>query len=222
MRDILKSSFPLFIICLAVALCLSLVNNITKDTIDKRSKEDAEEQRRQVLTAAKTFKEVTNWKEDDKSGIIREAYAGFDGEKLVGYVFSAYPKGYGGEINVTVGVGSDKRISGVRIGDNKETPGLGTKVSENDFFEQYSHKEIEKPFKVVKQLSSKDNVSSKDNEIQAVSGATVSSSENQTSSNDNEIQAISGATISSKAVTSAVQASADLGKILLNKGGNGE
>jgi len=217
MREIFKSSLPLFIICLVVALCLSLVNNLTKDTIDKRSKEDAEEQRRQVLNDAKSFKEVANWKENDKSGIIREAYAGFDGEKLVGYVFSVYPKGYGGEIKVTVGIGSDKRISGVRIGDNKETPGLGTKISEKDFFEQYSQKEIEKPFNVVKQLSSKDN------EIQAVTGATVSSTaDNQASSNNNEIQAISGATISSKAVTSAVQAAADLGKILLNKGGNGE
>ncbi len=152
---------------------------------------DAEEQRKQVMNEAKSFKEIENWKKKDGSGIIGEAYAAYAGEKHVGYVFSVFPKGYGGEIKVTVGVGIDKRISGVRIGENKETPGLGTKVSEDGFIGQYSGKSIQKAFEVVKRPAAADS----------------------------EIQAISGATISSKAVTSAVQASAELGNKLLQDGG---
>lgn len=192
MREMIKNTLPLFIICFVVALCLAFVNSSTKSVIEERNKKDAEEQRRQVMNAAKSFKEVEDWKEKDQSGMIREVYAGYDGDKVVGYVFSVYPKGYGGEINVTVGVGIDKRISDVRIGENSETPGLGTKVSEEGFYRQYSQKDIDKTFTVVKQNPSREN----------------------------EIQAISGATISSKAVTSAIQASADLGKVLLENGGS--
>lgn len=191
MRDMVKPTISLLTICFVVALCLALVNGITKDTIKQRAEKDAEEQRIQVLSEAKNFKEIDNWKDKDDSGLIREAYAAYDGEKLVGYVFGAYPKGYGGEIKVTVGVDSDRRISGVVIGDHNETPGLGAKTSDEKFTGQYADKEIQQVFKVVKVPPEADN----------------------------DIQAVSGATVSSKAVTSAVQASAELGSKLIQDGG---
>jgi len=192
MRDTIKTTLPLLLICFVVALCLAFVNSKTKDTIIERAKSDAETQRRQVMTEAKSFDEIKDWQDKDESGIIHEAYAAYDGQELVGYVFSAIPKGYGGGIQVTVGVGIDNTISGVKIGDNKETPGLGSKASQESFTDQYLGKEIQKEFQVVKRFTS----------------------------SDNEIEAISGATISTKAVTSAVQASAKLGDKLLKDGGN--
>lgn len=192
MREMVKTTIPLFVICFFVALCLAFVNSCTKATIVERNNENAQEQRKQVMSEAKSFTEISGWEDKDQSGIIKEAYAGYDGEKLVGYVFSAYPKGYGGEIKVTVGVGFDKKILGVRIGDNKETPGLGAKASEEVFYGQYAQKDIEKPFRVVK----------------------------GTPTDENEIQAISGATISSNAVTNAVSACADLAAMLFKDGGD--
>lgn len=191
MRDMVKPTISLLVICFVVSLCLALVNSLTKDTIKQRAEKDAEEQRMQVLNEAKSFKKIDNWKDKDESGLVREAYAAYDGETLVGYVFSTYPKGYGGEIKVTVGVDEDRKISGVRIGDNKETPGLGSIVSDKDFLAQYSGDDIQKAFQVVKRSPEADN----------------------------EIEAISGATISSKAVTNAVQASAELGNKLFEDGG---
>lgn len=190
MRDMIKTAMPLFIICFIVALCLACVNALTSNTIKQKEILTAENQRKEVMNTAKSFQELNDWKEKDESGLIKEVYAAYDGQKLVGYVFSAYPKGYGGEIKVTVGIDSDKNISGVRIGENNETPGLGAKASDDEFTGQYSGMTILKEFKVVKKLPEADN----------------------------EIQAISGATISSKAVTSAVQASAKLGYKLLGKG----
>lgn len=194
MRDMVKPTISLLVICFVVTFCLALVNDVTKDTIKQRAEKDAEELRIQVMSEAKSFKEITDWKDKDESGLIREAYAAYEGEKLVGYVFSASPKGYGGEMKVTVGVNDDKKITGVRIGDNKETPGLGSKASDEKFTGQYSNKDIEKAFKVVKVPPQADN----------------------------DVQAISGATISSKAVTKAVQASAELGNKLLQNGGEGK
>lgn len=192
MRNILKTTLSLFVICFVTALLLAFVNSITEGKIADRAKSDAEEKRKQVMTEAKTFEQIKDWQGKDESGIISEAFAAYDGQELIGYVFSVAPKGYGGEMQVTVGVKADKTISGVKIGDNKETPGLGSKASDERFSGQYSGKEIQNGFKVVKRSPSADN----------------------------EIEAISGATISSKAVTSAVEASAVLGEKLLKDGGN--
>ena len=190
MREMIKTTVALLVICFVTALGLAFVNSITKETIVIRAQADAQEQRRQVMPDAKTFKQIDGWNKDDKSGIIREVFEAFDGTKAIGYVFGAYPKGYGGEIKVTVGVVNNK-ISGVKIGDNKETPGLGTKAADESFVGQYKNADISKTFKVIKTAPK----------------------------NENEIEAISGATISSKAVTKAVQASADLTASLLKNGG---
>lgn len=194
MRDMIKPSLSLFIICLITAFCLAFVNNTTKDTIAQRTQKDAEEQRRQVLSEADSFKRLEAQEGVEYGTLIREAYAAYSGDRFVGYVFSAYPSGYGGEMAVTVGVGSDGRITGVRIGANEETPGLGSKTVEDGFTGQYTGKSIDNSIKVVKVPPRADD----------------------------EIQAVSGATISSGAVTSAVQASADMAKKLLRERDGGD
>lgn len=194
MRDMVKPTLSLFIICLVVSFLLAFVNGITKDTIVQRTAADAEEQRKLVLSEASNFKKIDSWEDKDKSGLIREAYAAYSGDNLIGYVFSASPKGYGGEIAVTVGISSENKISGVKIGGNSETPGLGSKTANDDFTGQYKDKDVKKDLIVVKRP------------------ATV----------DNEIQAVSGATISSAAVTKAVKASAELGSKLLQEQNGGE
>lgn len=194
MRDMIKPTLSLFIICLVVSFCLAFVNGITKGTITERNAMDAEEQRKLVLSKADSFKPVEGWKGKDESGLVREVYAAYSGDNLVGYVFSAFPKGYGGEIAVTVGISSENKVTGVKIGSNSETPGLGSKTANDDFTGQYQDKDITKDFTVVKRPASADN----------------------------EIQAVSGATVSSTAVTKAVQASARLGSKLLREKDGGE
>jgi electron transport complex protein RnfG len=194
MRDMVKPTISLFIICLVVSFCLAFVNGITKDTIAQRIEKDAEEQRKLVLSEASSFKLAEGWEDKDESGLIRQAYAAYNGEVLIGYVFSVFPKGYGGEIAVTVGISSENKISGVKIGNNNETPGLGTKTADDKFIGQYQDKDILKDFIVVKRPAAADN----------------------------EIQAVSGATISSTAVTKAVQASAALGSKMLQEQNGGE
>jgi electron transport complex protein RnfG len=191
MRDMIKPAVSLFIICFVTAFCLAFVNNITKEPIVQRMEADAEEKRKQVLSQAESFEKLEGWEAQDESGIIKEVYAAYIGEELAGYVFSATPKGFGGEIAVTVGIDSEYTITGVKIGDNQETPGLGSKTADDKFTKQYSGKDIGNEIKIVKRPASADD----------------------------EIQAVSGATVSSRAVTSAVQASAELGEKLLENGG---
>ncbi len=192
-RRLIDPALRLFIICFATALCLAVVNLITKDTIALRVEQAAEEQRLQVMSAADSFEKLEGWEDQDGTGLVKEVYVAYSGGRLVGYVFSAVSSGYGGDIPVTVGVGKDGTITGVRVGDNEETPGLGSKVAGEKFISQYEGKAIS-------------------GELRIVSGP---------ASAEDEIQAISGATRSTKAVNSAVQASADLGAKLLQQNGGG-
>ncbi len=192
MRDLIKPAISLFIICLITTFCLAFVNSITKDTIIERELSDAEEKRKLVLDDADSFKILDGEADKDESGLIDEVYAAYSGEELVGYVFNSSPKGYGGEIAVTVGVSSENIITGVQIGNNSETPGLGSKTANKEFTEQFQSKDISGDIVVVKRPVSKDN----------------------------EIQAVSGATISTNAVTKAVEASAGLAEKLLDGGDN--
>ncbi len=191
MRDMVKPAVKLFVICFVVALCLALVNSATKEVIAERTKAAGEEQRRQVIKEAESFEELEGWKENGYEDMIGDVYAAYKGDELLGYVFTAAPKGYGGEMKVIVGISKHKEVLGVAIGDNSETPGLGSKVAEDKFKGQYEGKSIEKPFEVVKGKAS----------------------------GENEIEAVSGATITSKAVTDAVRSSAELAEGLLKDGG---
>lgn len=190
MREFIKPAISLFIICMITTLCLATVNSITKDTIAARELSDAQEQRKLVFSDADSFEKLEDEADKDESGLIREVYAAYSEQNLIGYVFNAVPKGYGGEIAVTVGVSNDKKITGVRVGNNSETPGLGSKTANKEFTDQFQEKDISSEIVVVKRSASQDN----------------------------EIQAVSGATISTNAVTRAVQASAGLAEKLLDGG----
>ena len=75
-------------------------------------------------------------------------------------------KGFGGRMDVIVGFFLDGTISGFKVIDHKETPGLGTKVNEKRFQEQFSGLNPGKHILKVKQDGG---------EIDAVTAATISS-----------------------------------------------
>jgi len=181
LKDIVKPAVVLFIICFAVSAALALTYSATREKIAERASIDAENAKREVLQKARSFKAVDInelVKGNSQSDIVREAYVGLNGSKVEGYVFSTVTKGYGGDINIIVGVDMDGRVTGVKVGDNKETPGLGTKASEKPFLSQLVDIIPTGEFVIVKTKKTKPE----------------------------EVEAISGATITSRAVVKAVQA----------------
>ena len=94
-----------------------------------------------------------------------------------GYVITTTDKdGFGGNIQITVGIKKDGTINGVSILSISETAGLGMKATEPSFYNQYVNKKADK------------FVVSKDG------------------GDGEQIDALSGATITSRAVTGAVNA----------------
>lgn len=189
LRDVIKSGLILFIISLTVALALAFTYSVTKDTIETRKMEKAEEARGLVMSYAETFEKLENL--DLSSSIIKAVYNGIADGSVVGRVFEIEGSGYGGPIQITVGIDSEGLITGVHIGDNSETPGLGQKVTKENFLSQFKGISFEQSLKAVKNPSDKEE----------------------------EIHIASGATVSSEAVVDAVQAAMDLNReIITSKG----
>lgn len=109
----------------------------------------------------------------DKQGISKSyiVYDAFDNSgKVEGHVIKATGQGYGDKIELLLGLDPDgKKITGLYILDQKETPGLGAKVAEDAWRDQFIGKSTDKPLVVVKGKPVSNN------DIDAVSGATISS-----------------------------------------------
>jgi len=185
--SIVKPTLILFLVCAVITGALAYVNGITKDIIQKRTEEAQEQFRQEVMSEADRFvKKDTEGKPEQVSGI----YEAYSGDTLKGYVVDVVTKGYGGEMKLTVGVNTEGKVTGVVIGDNNETPGLGSKAKEPGFTGQFKEVTVNDTLSVVKQ--------------------------NKKSAN--EIETISGATITSRAVAGGVQVALDLVKSITEGG----
>jgi len=109
-------------------------------------------------TLRSIFPEMSRYEIEDGIYVIYE-----DGEKA-GYAFTAAGGGYGGNIDILVGLDSGFEIKGISILSQTETPGLGARITESSFTDQF------------KGLSA-DSIAlrSEGGNIDAITGATISS-----------------------------------------------
>lgn len=115
----------LLIIAAISAGCLAGVNSMTKGVIENNKIETANAARKEVLPAAVKFEESLA-KENEGLKFI----PGVDSsENVIGYVVVVDQGGYGGNINFSLGIDLDGEITGLRIMNHQETPGLGAKIT---------------------------------------------------------------------------------------------
>jgi electron transport complex protein RnfG len=169
-NEIVRLGLILFSITFVVALVLALGNMATAGKIEALNQQLQDEARKSVLPSATEFEEVKveGLGEGDYK-IVKNIYAGKSDGKVVGYTVGVAPNGFGGPIDMIVGIDSSKKITGINIVNFQETPGLGTKATEPKFKDQYNGKSVASPLAVIK------NGTPKDNEIVAISGATITS-----------------------------------------------
>ena len=92
------------------------------------------------------------------------------GKVMSGWVVKARGQGYADNLEVLIGVDPDvETITGLFILEQKETPGLGNKITLPAWREQFAGRKTAEPFVVVKEKSKASNT------IDAVTGATISS-----------------------------------------------
>lgn len=162
-NDIFKPVVVLLAICVVIPLALSLTNKITVNRIAELEKKNTNETMASLISAEE-FEEKTFGSEN-----IFNYYVAKSEDKEIGYIFVTKAKGYGGEISVMTAVNIDGTVKSVAILDaSNETPGLGQNVTKESFYSQFTGKK-----EGVKVL--KNGADSEKNEIDAVTGATISS-----------------------------------------------
>lgn len=168
MREILKLGLILLIITTVAAAVLGFTNEVTKAPIENQIIQANISARQSVLPDAEEFEPLETELFNGYDNIL-EVYKGMKNGTPVGYTIKANSNGYGGPIEVMIGIGQDGIVHGVSVGNHTETPGLGAKASEDSFKGQYTGKSADGELTVIKSGVPKDN------EVQAIAGATISS-----------------------------------------------
>ncbi|MEF2877261.1 MAG: RnfABCDGE type electron transport complex subunit G [Blautia sp.] len=188
-NTIIKDTIILTLITLVAGGLLGLVYEITKAPIAQQEEMAKQEAYKAVFEDADSFEvcveaddaDIAKYLADNgfTAQTVNEVMEAKDasGETL-GYAFNmTTSEGYGGDIVFSMGVRLDGTLNGISLLTLNETAGLGMNADKPEFKDQYQDKNVES-FEVTK------------------TGAAA----------DNEINAISGATITSNAVTGGVNA----------------
>lgn len=135
-KDFVMPIAVLTIICLVMAVLLALTNNVTAPIIEEAEKAAAAEARAEVMPQADGFEPVDVAAEDLPGSVI-DVYKATNG---AGYVVQLAGDGYGGKktLKVIVGVDADGFITDTKVMSHSETPGLGSRVAEADFNDQFN------------------------------------------------------------------------------------
>ena len=138
--DIFKVGFRLFAITAIAACFLAVVNEVTSPII-KTNKENAQiEANKSVVKDAVSF-DMTEYQ--DEEGIVSSVFEGKDANgNVCGYAVSVLPKGYGGEISLTVGIDNECKVIGMEVISQSETAGLGARCTEKEFQNRFRTKKI--------------------------------------------------------------------------------
>ena len=153
---------------LLMGICFAILLAFTQTSLQGRIDENRVRALNQAI--AEVVPGVETKEELEIDGNTAYKCMGADGN-LVGWAVDATGGGFIDKIRVVVGLSPDgDTITGIKAVEHLETPGLGNKIdSGNPFPEQFAGKSAATPLELVKTQPSKDN------EIQAITGATYSS-----------------------------------------------
>lgn len=139
------------VVFIAVAL-LGLTDTIVRPKIEWQKEQKIQ---RQLL---EIFPDMT---EHTLEGDIYTIYS--NGAEI-GFAFLAVGKGYGGLIDILIGLEDETTLKGVTIVSHLESPGLGARITETEFTDQFTGTDI-----------ADIALRQKGGEIDAITGATISS-----------------------------------------------
>jgi electron transport complex protein RnfG len=163
-----KLTVPLVVICLVCSFLVAYAHDATKAAIEKKAADDTKAAYAQVLPAVGdlTKEKIPAF---SKENLIKDVECSKKDGKVNGYIYTVTPSGYGGPLDLMVGIGVDGKITGIKVLQHSETPGLGAKSTEPAFPKEFVGKDTKSEIKVTKSASPKAD------EIKAITAATITS-----------------------------------------------
>jgi len=126
LKEILLPTLSLFVICLVIAGALAGVDAVTKEPIAANEAKAADVAREEIFPGARFVDNGDYFTAMDQNGTP------------IGYCVESAAQGYGGLIKVAVGLDLKGNVTKVQIlSCDGETPGLGQKVKDEGFLEQF-------------------------------------------------------------------------------------
>ncbi len=159
-KDDIVAILVLTIIVTTSVATLAVTDSVTREKIEEAKRMEIQQ------NLAVQFPDMTDFIFDKKIGVYT-IYMGntSDEDNIIGYAFEAQGSGYGGTIEMLVTLKDFETLNGIAIISHMETPGLGAKITESSFTDQF------------KNLAIEDIALRSDNgQVDAISGATISSS----------------------------------------------
>lgn len=174
MESTLKNMIlSLFGVTFLASTCVALVYMVTKEPIQAAEQAAIELSLTNVLPSF-DMSEKSSLMVDD---LPIDVYTATKGDKVVGYaVKSSSKSGYSGLITLMVGIDPSSKVLGVSVLSHKETPGLGSKMTEAN-----------------------------NSLIKSVKGESLSKIDLRVKKDGGDIDALSGATITSRAYGDAIK-----------------
>lgn len=165
-HEIARLSAILCSITSVTALLLGIVNGITAPIIEEIQIKATNEAMQVLVVGATDFERLEI--PENSNPLVKEFYIGTNGADTVGYCIKVSPYGYGGPIEIVVALDNSGVVLGTEIIDHTETSNLGSKIKDDPSF---SAQFIGKSTSLVITKTGATAV----NEIDAISGATISS-----------------------------------------------
>lgn len=161
-----KMILILTIICGACGFLLAGVKHATEDRIEDQIMHYVKGPAVKNVLAAATNDPVQDRRQIQVDDTPLTVFIGKKEGETVYLAYETTADGFGGEMGVMVGYDiQNDRLAGIGITSHKETPGVGSRVTQGDFTDRF----------VGKLLSARFQVKSDGGEIDAVTGATISS-----------------------------------------------
>ncbi len=129
-KQYLRPVLVLVLICMVVGVALSAVNAVTAPIIAANDEATTLATYAEALPEADSFTQL----ECDIDGVSAVLVA----DNGAGYVIAAQARGYGGQVPLVVSFSNEGEILAVIIMDNDETPGMGKKVEDASFTDQFA------------------------------------------------------------------------------------
>lgn len=154
----LLRAVPAVVLCVVLVLALTVLNALTAGPIQQGRTQRELARLQTVMPGADSFSET--WFDHSKADSVLAAFSDLE---LVGYCVTVTTQGFGGPMQLLVGVDAGGSVTGVILLSHRETGEMGALAGEQEFLGQFIGK------------SGTVRVERGTNAIEAISGATTTS-----------------------------------------------
>lgn len=172
MKEYIRLGSTLLIICAIAAGLLALLNSATAPVIAENTKQASYAMYYEALEESDEIQDI----EEEEFIAIKESYPNIQsvltvlrGGEEFAKIFSVTSNGYGGTMENAIIFDNEHNVIAYRNISNSESPGFGNIISEESYYSRYDGKSVANSSGLI--LGSGGG----ENEIEAISGSTVTS-----------------------------------------------